>query len=124
MRSASMLRGLAVVLLAACNPVVQMCTEMGCDDALVVRFDRAPAGAYRVEAITAPGAAPAVFECGAGETCPAAYFPGLVAERVTIRVTTSAGVRTQEFTPDYEPEYPNGRSCPAACQQATVTVQL
>jgi hypothetical protein len=118
-----MLRGLAVVLLAACNPVVQVCTEIGCDDALVVRLDRAPAGAYRVEAIV-PGAAPAVFECGAGETCPAAYFPGLVAERVTIRVTTSAGVRTQEFTPAYAAEYPNGRGCPAACRKATVTVQL
>lgn len=91
--------------------------------AWTVRLDRAPAGAYRVEAIAA-GAAPAVFECGAGETCPAAYFPGLVAETVTIRVMTSAGVRTQAFTPEYQPEYPNGRGCPAACRQATVTVQL
>jgi hypothetical protein len=44
---------------------------------------------------------------------------------VTVRVTTAAGTRVQEFTGvDYEPQYPNGRSCGAACEQAIVTVQL
>jgi hypothetical protein len=119
-----MVRGLAGVLLASCSPVVHACTEIGCDDALVVRFDRAPAGAFRVEAITAPGAAPAVFECAAGDTCPAAYFPGVEAERVTIRVTTSAGTRSQEFAPEYQDQYPNGRRCGAVCRQATVTFPL
>ncbi|HST60853.1 MAG TPA: hypothetical protein VLK84_19280 [Longimicrobium sp.] len=43
---------------------------------------------------------------------------------MTICVATSAGVRTQALTPAHQSEYPNGRRCPAACQQATVTVQL
>jgi hypothetical protein len=42
-----------------------------------------------------------------------------------VRVTTAAGVRTQEFTGvDYERQYPNARRCGAACEQATITVQL
>lgn len=122
MRLTPILRVTAAVLLAGCNPLV--CTDIGCIDSLQVRFDRAPVGAYRVEVVAGAGAEPAVFECGATESCPVAYFEGVTAERVTVRVTTAAGTRTQEFSPRYERQYPNGRLCGAACQQATITFSL
>lgn len=122
MRSAALLRAFAVVLLSGCSPVLT-CTLIGCDNGLSVEFSSPPAGAYRVEAVVA-GAAPAVVECGAGQTCPPMFFPGVEAERVTIRVTTAAGTRSQEFTPRYEDLYPNGRDCGAVCQQARVMFQL
>ena len=124
MRFTTFLNATAAVLLAGCNTISTACTLIGCDDGLAVQFTTAPSGAYRVEAITAGAATPAVFECGAGETCPPVFFPDLEAERVTIRVTTSAGTVSREFTPEYEDLYPNGRRCGAACRQATVTIQL
>lgn len=124
MRLLAPLRGLVVLLLAGCNGVVLACTDMGCLDALEVRFSRAPVGAFRVEAIPAGGGEPAVFECASAQLCPIASFPDLVAERVTIRLTTAEGTVSQEFTPRYEKVYPNGRRCGGACQQGTVTFQL
>lgn len=124
MRFTAVFHATAAVVLASCNPLTQACTLIGCHDGLTVQLGTVPTGAYRVEAIAEGAAAPAVFECGAGETCPAAFFEELVAERVTVRVITSAGTRTQEFSPRYESQYPNGRRCGATCSQATVTVQL
>lgn len=124
MRSVPVLRGVAVLLLAACNPGAIACTEIGCVGGLQVRFQTPPAGAFRVEAIAEGAAAPAVFECGAGETCRVAFFEDLVAERVTVRVITAAGTHTEEFSPRYASQYSNGRHCGAACSQDTVTVQM
>lgn len=123
MRGRTGVRWTAAVLLAGCTPAGQACTEIGCVGGLVVQFTRPPAAPYRVEAI-APGAAPAVFECAAGESCSSALLEGVEAERVTIRVATSAGTRAQEFRPAYQEQYPNGRRCPAACRQATITFRL
>lgn len=122
MRARVLLPGAAALLLAGCIPVVA-CTEIGCDDGLVVRFDRAPVGAFRVEAVVPGTPDEYAFDCpGAGECL--TTFHGLVAERVTVRVITSRGTFTQEFQPRYQDVYPNGRRCPAACRQATVTFQL
>jgi hypothetical protein len=109
-------------LLAGCGPFV--CTEIGCDDGLVVQLDPAPVGAFRVEAQAEGQSSPAVFNCPEGSRCPSAFFPGLVTDQVTVRVTTAAGTATQQFRPQYEKQYPNGRACGAACRQATVTVRL
>lgn len=124
MRLRHTLRASAALLLAGCNPLGLACTEIGCMDGLTVRFQAPPAGPYRVEAITDGAATPAVFACPSGQTCPVAFFDGLMAERVTIRVVTAAGTRSQEFTPRYESQYPNGRRCGAACRQASVTMQM
>jgi hypothetical protein len=125
MRFTTLLQSSAVVLLAGCNSIALACTEIGCDDALRVRFSTAPAGPYRVEAWSEVRVEPQVFECTAGSTCPLAYFPDFEGRNVTVRVTTAAGTKTQEFTGvEYEAVYPNGRRCGPACQQAEVTVQL
>lgn len=121
MRFSPLLQATAAVLLAACNPITSTCTLIGCQDGLQVQLASTPSGAYRVEVWADTGRAPQVFECGAGQVCPPTFFTDLVAERVTIRVVTAAGTRTQEFTPVYENVYPNGRRCGGACKQATVT---
>jgi hypothetical protein len=100
------------------------CTDVGCDDALVVNFDRPPTSPLRVEAEVAGQNSPAVFDCPEAARCPSVFFPGLVADQVTIRVTTSAGTTTQQFRPQYTQQYPNGRACGAVCRQASVTVRL
>lgn len=97
---------------------------VGCFNGLNVRFNGQPAGAYRVEAIVPGDATPHVFDCPSGTCGPPVMFEDLTPDRVTIRVTTAAGTRSQEFTPKYEAEYPNGRRCGAACRSATVTIQL
>ena len=122
MRFRTALYAFAAATLAGCNPI-GACTLIGCFDGLNVQFDRQPTGAYRVEAIVPGDATPHVVECASG-TCGPVMFEGLMPERVTIRVTTAAGTRSQEFTPKYEAQYPNGRRCGAACRNATVTMQL
>lgn len=122
MRFATLLNATAAVLLSNCSPIAG-CTLIGCDGGLSVRLSSTPTGAFRVEALT-EGAAPAVIECGSAAACAPLFFPGVDAEHVTIRVTTAAGTRAQQFTPDYDDLYPNGRDCGPACKQATVTFQL
>ncbi|HYW14344.1 MAG TPA: hypothetical protein VE871_20420 [Longimicrobium sp.] len=121
----SVLHATTLVLLASCNPITQSCTLIGCEDGLAVRLSSVPAGAYRVEAWSELRIAPQVFECAAGQTCAPIFFPAFEGHDVMVRVTTAAGVRTQEFDDvEYERLYPNGRRCGGACAQATVTVQL
>jgi hypothetical protein len=122
MRIRSLLPSAAAALLAGCTSMVS-CTLIGCDNGLVVRFGRAPAGPIRLEAIVPDNGVPRAIDCADAASC-MLMFPDLVAEQVTLRVTTQAGTTTQEFQPRYEDLYPNGRDCGPACRQATVTFQL
>jgi hypothetical protein len=125
MRFSTALQASGALLLAGCNSIAFACTDIGCVGGLLVRFNTPPAGAYKVEAWSELRVEPQVWECAVGSTCPAAFFPDFEGQDVTVRVTTAAGVRTQEFADvDYEPVYPNGRRCGAACEQGEVTVQL
>lgn len=125
MRIRSVVHATALVLLASCNPITNACTLIGCQNGLAVKLDGTPAGAVRVEAWSELQPAPQVFECGAGQTCPSAFFADFEGSDVVVRVTTAAGVRTQAFNDvEYESVYPNGRRCGEACKQATVTVPL
>jgi hypothetical protein len=122
MRRQSIIHATAALLLASCNPITIGCTLIGCHDGLVVEFAAPPTGAYTVEAWSEIEVNPRVYECAAGEICPPVLFPQFRGQAVTVRVTTVAGTRTQEFTGvQYEPQYPNGPDCGAACEQATVT---
>jgi hypothetical protein len=116
------------LLLAGCQAFVGplACTDVGCPNGLTVRFDRPPAGAYRIEVV--PDHDPALartLDCPAAEMCgPAAFVGDFFAESVTLRVTTAAGTTTRQVRPRFQPVYPNGRRCGAACSQAEVTVRL
>lgn len=122
MRKRRLLLAATAALLAGCNPL-GVCTLIGCENGLFVVLDRTPVGAFRIEA-TVPGD-PTVLaiECVPGGGCHP-LFPDLIAEQVTIRVITQQGTVTQQFQPEYQTSYPNGRRCGPECTQATVTVQL
>jgi hypothetical protein len=119
MRIRSLLFSATAALLTSCTPF-GACTLIGCDNGLSVRFSQPPIGAFRVEA-TVPN--DPTVDCADAASCPL-MFPGLVAEQVTLRLTTAEGTITQQFEPRYENVYPNGRGCGPACRQATVTLQL
>ncbi|MBW3573123.1 MAG: hypothetical protein KY467_18660 [Gemmatimonadetes bacterium] len=121
MRLSSFLLSATAALLAGCMPGV--CTEIGCEDGLTVRFDAPPAGAFRMEAVVLNHGGEYAFDCPDATTC-FTMFRGLVAERVTVRLMTPQGTFSREFRPRYREVYPNGRRCPAACRQATVTFPL
>lgn len=124
MRTTPRLRAAAAVLLAGCQSITHACTLAACTDALNVRFDRLPTGPYRVEAFADGSPNGQVFDCADPALCQGAFFTGMKASRVTLHVTTGGVTYTQDFTPVYQAVYPNGRSCPGRCQQATVTIDL
>ena len=125
MRLTYVLQATAAVLLASCSPITHSCTLIGCENGLAVQLGGAPAGPVRVEAWSELRLPVQVQECAADQPCTGVFFPGFAGQNVTVRVTTSAGVKTQEFTGvDYETLYPNGRRCGGACEQASLTVQL
>jgi hypothetical protein len=122
MRPTAVIHAAAALLLASCNPFTQACTLIGCLDGLAVEFAATPAGAFKVEAWSEVRIAPQVFECEAAANCPGVFFENFQGQQVTVRVTTAAGVRTQQFSGvEYERIYPNGRDCGGECRQATVT---
>jgi hypothetical protein len=122
MRIRSLLFSATAALLASCTPF-GACTLIGCENGLSVQLSRPPVGAFRVEATLPNDPAVLAIDCTNATSC-LLMFPDLVAERVTLRLTTAEGTITQEFQPRYEDLYPNGRRCGPACRQATVTIQL
>lgn len=122
MRTRSFLLSATAALVAGCSPVIS-CTLIGCENGLMVRFDRTPAGPFRIEAIVANEAQARVIDCADAANCHL-LFRDLVAEQVTVRVTAQGATSTQSFQPRYENLYPNGRKCGPSCRQATVTYPL
>ena len=49
------------------------------------------------------------------------FFPDLIVERATVRVTTDTGVKETEIRPAYSRTFPNGPNCPV-CMAAVVSV--
>ncbi|HEU0298961.1 MAG TPA: hypothetical protein VFR37_05885 [Longimicrobium sp.] len=122
MRSTALIHATAGLLLASCNPFTQACTLIACQDGLAVEFAAAPTGPFTVEAWSEARIAPQVFECAVPANCPSVFLESFQGQQVTIRVTTTASVRTQQFPGvEYERIYPNGRNCGGDCRQATVT---
>lgn len=122
MRIRSLLLSASAALVAGCSPFIS-CTLMGCENGLIVRFDRTPTGPFRIEAIVANQAQPQVIDCADAANCHL-IFRDLLAEQVTLRVTAQGATSTQSFQPRYEALYPNGRECGPSCRQATVTYSL
>lgn len=122
MRIRTFLYSATAALTAGCTPTIA-CTLIGCSNGLSVEFNRAPEGAFRLEATVPNDPTVHAIDCASASTC-MLMFPELVAEQVTIRLITQQGTITQQFQPEYETLYPNGRRCGPACEQATVTLQL
>lgn len=122
-----------VVLLAAalvpassgCEPPLGACTLIGCTSGLTVELSALPVGAFSVALQAgAPGESPEYrYDCAAGGA-PCAreiLFPGFLAERVLVTVTTTSGSVTREFTDvRFTASRPNGPRCEPVCRNARV----
>lgn len=114
---------LICLILAACTGDA-MCTLLACFTGTTVHLTAKPLASFKVEVFangTTSGSA-YVFDCPNPIQCGQDIgFPGLIAERLTVRVTIGTATRTTEIpSVTYSTSSPNGRKC-GDCQQATVT---
>jgi hypothetical protein len=121
--------GLVLVACTGCNIFGthdRVCTLIGCENSLTVRFDRPLTAPARLEvSLSAPGSPPLYAEdCDATRCSGGAYFPGLVADHVWVRIIIGSTTKDYELRPTYVDSFPNGPACGSPCQQATVQVQL
>jgi hypothetical protein len=125
MRTHRLLLSSVLLTLAGCQGITGACTLIGCHSGLVVQLDRAPAGAYRIEAFVAESGPRQVFDCAGVAQCGAeTRFDDFTPETVTVRVITAAGTTTQTFQPSYSKYQPNGAECGPTCRTAVVTATL
>jgi hypothetical protein len=118
----------AALLLSACSSFGpdRACTLIGCSDGLTIRL-ASSSPSYKIEVLSEETGEPIpgrIFECSGA--CPQqVFFNGLMAARLTIRVTTAAGSRiTGISNVEYRISRPNGPGCPPECLQATVVAEL
>lgn len=108
---------LALAFLAGCA-----CTEIGCLDGVSVRLRYPPGHEYTVELIPSSGPAQ-VVECGGLRRACSLFFENVDADRATIVITYGEDGRIEREVPlHFQPQYPNGRACAAACHVAQVTI--
>jgi hypothetical protein len=103
-----------------------ICTLIGCESGLHVRLETLPAGAVKIEVFgrSSDGMPAYTYDCTASSCDQTVFFPGLILEQGSVRVTSSAGSRTTAIRPFYVSHRPNGPDCPPDCRQATVTVPI
>ncbi len=116
----------AALLLLTGSATASCCTKAGCSSGLTVRIRGEIPLEYRVLAST-DGQPPVVFECTPGRVFCASgvlLFNDFTPNRGSVRVETSAGVTTKEFTPNYRTFAPNGKDCGPICRIADVEITL
>lgn len=116
------------LLVAGCGRDSYFCTAIGDSTGLTVELPSIPTGAYTVEVLVRSSSPVSyVYRCDGGPACrnSRAFFPGLVAPYASVRVTTTVGVRTTDYSGiNYTDSYPNGPSCAPRSSTATVTAAL
>lgn len=114
---------LLCLVLAACTADT-VCTLIGCFTGTTVHLTTKPLTPFKIE-VFANGSTsgPAyVFDCPNPIQCGQDVgFPGLISDRLIVRVTVGTATRTTEIpNVTYSTSSPNGPKC-GGCQQATVT---
>ena len=117
----------AAVLVLGCSAAATGvgCTLIGCVSGLLVSFSTTPTGPVKVE-VTSPGnTTPRVYDCTLGPQCmPVPLFANYMPDTAYVTVTYAGRTTTTEVHPVYQPQYPNGRACGAACTSARITLPL
>ena len=112
---------------AAClnsDPVHRLCSDVGCVSGLHVTFDGRPDSGIVVQA-EVPGGSPWRVECGVDQPCQnGVFFPGLRADRLSVRISSPAGEVVHEIRPEYAENRPNGPGCEPVCFNATAQLAL
>lgn len=115
------------VLCLACASTVAdpVCTLIGCVSGLLVSFSTTPTGSVHVEITSPTDRTPHAYDCAVGTKCfPDPLFGNWMPDTAYVTVTYAGRTTTTEVHPVYEPQYPNGRACGAACTSATITLPL
>lgn len=119
---------LALSTFVACGGDSITCTLIGDMTGLTVNLSAVPSGPYSVEVLVASSSPVSyIFRCDGGLQCRSsqAFFPGLIATDIAVRVTTLLGTRTTAYQHvAFSDSYPNGPSCEPRATTATVTALL
>jgi hypothetical protein len=119
---------LVLCLVSCSNLGPHVCTLIGCDSGTTVHLASKPADAYKIEVFAGPAIQqPAyVFDCPDPTKCVQdEFFPGLISDRLIVRVTVGSAVRTTQLNSvAYVSSQPNGPDCGPPCLQATVTADI
>ena len=111
-------------LVGACSAVDPCSSVVKCYSGLYVRFSSPPTGGWRVEVASPQLASPLVYDCA--RSCPE-YVPFQGPQQptaATVTVTYQGRTTITDVNPVFEDQYVNGKSCPAVCTWAFVTVPL
>jgi hypothetical protein len=113
-------RLLTVAAIAGCTGLE--CTLLPCFDGLLINLDRSPDAGTMIE-VTPLGAAPISIACDVDVCWPLLHLPNVVAQQVTVSVTSSLGAASSEFNLNYVTSEPNGRGC-GMCTNAGIVVSV
>jgi hypothetical protein len=108
------------VLAIGCNLPGGACTDIGCENGLVVAIQGSPPGPWRVEVSAGPETR--ALECPAGSPCQFVQFQGFTPSTATVTVTMGDRTATSQVTITPREVRPNGPSCLPVCNQPLVTV--
>lgn len=97
------------------------CTNIGCENGLIVNIQGAPQGPVTVEA-SAPGLQTQTQVCPAGLPCASVMFLDFTPPTATITVTIGDRTSTSQVTLAPRHVQPNGPGCLPGCNQPLVTV--
>lgn len=134
------MRARAVVALTALSALAAWasgcgCTEVGCEDLVLVKFSEPTVDPYDIVIVV--GSAEGTATCAPGDEVPLtgelegtvrcedssfSFLPATLPlpEELNVDVVVDGVHFNQTFEPDYEGQYPNGEFCGAACETAVV----
>jgi hypothetical protein len=122
---------MAVVLAAlaapACGvaPRADACTLIGCEDGWNVELAGGTLPATYTLQVRVQGAVVASVQCSPANPCGRQVFlPGVTAEQADLEIIGGDVPLRWTVRPEYRTVQPNGPSCPPACRQARVRVEL
>lgn len=117
---------LAVLALVGCAPFEPGCPPVGCLDGLIVELvDREP-GPFRLE-VHLPDGTTHMEECAESRSpsCRTMFFfEGVVAEEVTLRLTTATQTIVEVHRPDYSRKPGGFGGCQISCRQAHIAINM
>ncbi len=113
---------LALLLMVGCAPFEPGCPSVGCLDGLSVELVDPEPGPFRLE-VHLPDGAMRIEECAESQS-PSCYtrffFEGVVAEEVTLRLTTATRTIVEVHRPDYSRKPSEAASAGASPMSAGV----
>ena len=99
------------------------CTDVGCDDGLIVRFS-SPIPPGSTVTATSPFDGERSIECTGTTSCEGVFFERFTPTQVSIVAELPEGSETLNVSPTYRDFQPNGEDCEPTCRIAEVSFEL